>query len=92
MSCSLLSKIFLQKTQSSFLPCVYWKDDIFARKLVSTDIHSDVITWQNRIRTETGEDADIILADSRYRFIQKLISESVVKSKNDSHYSNFPYR
>lgn len=36
---------------------------------------------QKQIQEKFGEDADILIADARYRFIQKIISDSVVKSK-----------
>lgn len=70
------------KTLFSFQALRLLEDDIFARKQASAEIRADVTIWQNRIRSESGEDADILIADARYRFIQKIISDCVIKSKN----------
>jgi ferrous iron transport protein B len=68
-----------EKTQSDFLALRLLEDDVFARQQVSADILSDVVVWQKRICDEAGDDADILLADARYRFIQTLVSQCVTK-------------
>lgn len=38
-----------------------------------------VTEWQGRIQSELGEDADILIADARYRFIQDVIAQCVTR-------------
>jgi ferrous iron transport protein B len=73
-----------QKTKSEFLALRLLEDDLWARTQVSADILQDVNTWQNKIRETTNEDADILIADSRYRFIQKVNSHCVTKNSNQN--------
>lgn len=53
------------------------EDDVFARHGASDELLSNVVAQQSVIRAETGEDADILIADARYRFIQSLIQRYV---------------
>lgn len=51
--------------------------DIYAQQWVSPELLSQVTVLQEKVKTIQGEDADILLADGRYRFIHKLISSCV---------------
>lgn len=56
------------------------EEDVFARLLVSENIMTLVKASQQQVQTELNEDADILLADARYRFIQTLMELAVEKT------------
>src|SRR5205823_4018456 len=56
------------------------EDDVFVRQFVPADILQKIPTYQKQIQTTLGEDADILLADARYRFIHSVIANCLVKS------------
>lgn len=68
------------QTNSYFQAIRLLEDDIFAQREAALELKTNVIIWQHRIREELGEDADILLADSRYRYIQTLLSLCVHKT------------
>lgn len=51
--------------------------DTYARRLIGYNVSERVSAYQSRIKQSTGEDADILLADTRYRFIQQLMAASL---------------
>ncbi len=62
------------------------EDDVFAKRIVTTDVSVIVASYQQQIRQELSEDADILIADARYQTIQKLMTTCVnqtnLKTKN----------
>lgn len=56
------------------------EEDKYAEGLVSEKLLSLVVELKNQIRTNLNEDADILLADARYRFIHELVSRCVEKT------------
>jgi ferrous iron transport protein B len=52
--------------------------DIFAERMINADVKPIVVTHQQHIQNTLSEDADILLADARYGFIQNLIAESLI--------------
>ncbi len=68
------------KTESDFLAMRLLEGDLFAQEKITPDIKAQVLNWQARIQSETGEDADIVLADARYNYIQTLIADCIVKN------------
>lgn len=68
----------------------YWlavrllEDDVFAQSLVCAEMADRASALQKHVSVTLGEDVDILLADSRYRFIQTLITGCVKKSANPS--------
>jgi ferrous iron transport protein B len=72
------------KTGSEFLAIRLLEDDLTAYKQGSSEIKASAKEWQERIRSATGEDADIVLADARYRFVQSLMKDCVTKSSDKS--------
>lgn len=60
------------------------EDDIYAQKRVSLELLQKVPQLQRKICEEQGEDADILLADSRYRYIQSVVSNCVVRANTAS--------
>jgi ferrous iron transport protein B len=52
--------------------------DIFAERMINADVKTIVATHQAHIQNTLSEDADILLADARYGFIQKVIAESLI--------------
>ena len=53
-------------------------DTFFAAKANETEL-AQTKDWQERISKTLGEDADILIADARYRFIQSLMEKCVTK-------------
>lgn len=53
------------------------EDDIYAQKQVSAEFRPQVAQFQQKIRDAQNEDADILLADGRYRFIHKVVTSCV---------------
>jgi ferrous iron transport protein B len=43
--------------------------------------------WQTTIATQLGEDADILIADARYRFIQTIMQQCVTNTKTVSNWT-----
>ncbi len=66
--------------QTTWIALRLLEDDIFVRRLIASDVLQAVPHYQKQIRESLNEDADILLADTRYRFIQQLIKQCVVKS------------
>lgn len=64
---------------SDFLAIRLLENDAVAHKTISADMKAEVDAWQDRIHAATGEDADILLADARYRFIQQIMHQCVTK-------------
>lgn len=56
------------------------EDDVFVRQFVPTDVLQKIPAYQKQIHTVLGEDADILLADARYRFIHDVMARCVIKS------------
>lgn len=57
------------------------EDDVYARGLVSEAILLQVTSLQKQIHLALNEDADILLADARYRFIHDLMQRCVVRGE-----------
>ncbi len=55
------------------------EDDLYARKTVTADTLKTCSDWQQKIRAALNEDADILLADARYQFIQTILAQCFVK-------------
>lgn len=53
------------------------EDDWKLNQLATKETLVQVAYWQQRIRTNLQEDADILIADTRYRFIQQLMATCV---------------
>ncbi len=70
------------------LKCESWiairllEDDVYARSLVSADIISHAELFQKQIQLALQEDADILLADARYRFIHELVKQVITHTQN----------
>jgi ferrous iron transport protein B len=56
------------------------EDDVFAARLVNTNIKAIVSPHQEHIRQTLSEDADILLADARYSFIREVIADSLIET------------
>jgi ferrous iron transport protein B len=56
------------------------EDDVFAQRVLSADVKAEVNAQQQIVRVQGVEDADILLADARYQFIQKMMATAVRKS------------
>jgi ferrous iron transport protein B len=55
------------------------EDDLYAKKQVMPELLPSVVSFQEKIREEQGEDADILLADARYRFIHEIVSNCLTR-------------
>ncbi len=56
------------------------ENDVFVRSLIPKEVLQKIPAYQEQIQTILGEDADILFADRRYRFIQHCIKQCVVKT------------
>ncbi|MHB1948395.1 MAG: Fe(2+) transporter permease subunit FeoB [Gammaproteobacteria bacterium] len=70
------------KDASEWLAIRLLEDDVLAHNLITQELQQQVIKAQIRIRDTLHEDADILLADARYRFIQGMVSQCVIKNAN----------
>lgn len=75
-----------KQCQSEWLAIRLLEDDVFVRQLVDPNILSSVKEEQQKIRTEQNEDPDILLADGRYRYIQKILAKCV-RQETEQHAS-----
>jgi ferrous iron transport protein B len=66
--------------RTSWLALRLLEDDVFARQILPESVSASVTAQQNFIHEKLGEDADIMLADGRYRCIQDLMTRAVIKS------------
>ena len=64
----------------SWLAMRLLEQDAFAQSLVSPEDLSKATLLQQHIGTTTEEDADILLADARYHFIQDIVTHCVEKN------------
>lgn len=55
------------------------EDDVYARKLVSPEILAQVEQHKTDIQHALQEDADILIAETRYRHIQQLMQQCVTR-------------
>ncbi|MDR3477135.1 MAG: Fe(2+) transporter permease subunit FeoB [Gammaproteobacteria bacterium] len=54
--------------------------DVFAEQMMLSNVKPMVTRFQRQIQETLSEDADILVADARYRFIQDILSACLVKS------------
>jgi ferrous iron transport protein B len=69
----------LQDSVPPWLALRLLEEDVFAQQRVSPAILPELAFWQQRIRDVQGEDADILIADARYRFIQQVVVAGVAR-------------
>lgn len=73
-------------TPAEYLSRNHWlamrllENDIYAQRILTADVSQQVVAQQKQIQEKLGEDADILLADARYRFIQQIIKSALIKS------------
>jgi ferrous iron transport protein B len=58
------------------------EDDAYARSFASAALLSQVKIQQAAIQQVLNEDADILLAETRYNYVQQLVQQCVSRSKN----------
>jgi ferrous iron transport protein B len=51
------------------------EDDVFVRQFVPTAVLQTISAYQATLRAEANEDADILVADARYRFINTVLTQ-----------------
>lgn len=68
------------KTHSDFVSIRLLEDDLFVSKTISSEIKSEVAALQKQIQQTAGEDADIFIADARYRKIQTILAAVLIKA------------
>lgn len=72
-------------------PCAEWiamrllEDDLYANAHATPAQKDTIASKQVEIRETLDEDADILLADARYQFIQTLLTNCVSKGKQKYH-------
>lgn len=68
--------------QASWLAMRLLENDVFAEQFVSKTLLHKIPAYQKKINETLGEDPDILLADARYRFIERMMSRCVIKSSD----------
>jgi ferrous iron transport protein B len=58
------------------------EDDVYVRNLVPPILLEQVAPYQAAIQQTLGDEADILLADTRYRFIEQIIKQCLSRSMN----------
>lgn len=53
--------------------------DVYALRNATASLKEQIATWQSTIQNATAEEADILIADARYRFIENCITETVTR-------------
>jgi len=66
--------------QRDWLAMRLLEDDVYARDQVTPDVLLQTREEQEKIQQQTGEDADILLADARYRFIQNILQQCLSRT------------
>jgi len=77
---AILQAIHALNLPDSSLALRLLEGDIAATRLVSADSLQQVKEQEVHIQAVTGEDADILLADARYRFIEMIMQTCVSRS------------
>ncbi len=85
-----VSKKLTHSKDQNWLAIRLLEDDVFARNQVNASILSFVAEQQKEIRATLNEDPDILFADTRYRFIQTIMTRAV--KKNASQQKNWTTR
>lgn len=69
------------KMPASWLAIRLLEEDLAVRQYVSDDLLKKISSYQKELQEKTGEDADILLADARYRFIEEILNQCVQQTK-----------
>jgi ferrous iron transport protein B len=69
------------KVPASWLAIRLLEEDLAVRHYVSDDLLKKIPYYQKELQAKTGEDADILLADARYRFIEEILNQCVQQTK-----------
>ena len=56
------------------------EDDVFVQRFLALEVKQRVQFYRTSFRQALGEDADIVLADSRYRWVQEVLEQCVDQS------------
>lgn len=67
LACSITS------ASNNWLAIRLLENDVYAQKLVTADILEKTVDLQTSIQVTQQEDADILIADARYRYIDQLL-------------------
>lgn len=65
---------------SSWLAMRLLEDDVYVRALVPKLVLQEIQQHQTNIHQKLNEDADILLADARYRFIQQILNQCLTQT------------
>ncbi|MDR3491915.1 MAG: Fe(2+) transporter permease subunit FeoB [Gammaproteobacteria bacterium] len=81
-----LSALIQKSLPEKFNTRSYWfamrllENDFFAQQLIGDSVKQIVLQSQTQLQEKLFEDADILFADARYRFIQTIMQQAVVKN------------
>lgn len=76
----IANQISVKHEQREWMATRLLENDVFIRPLISKELLQKIPAYQENIQASLGEDADILFADRRYRFIQDIIKQCVVKT------------
>ena len=67
--------------QNKFMATRLLEGDAFIQDKVSKELSAKIPEYNQKIESQLGEDADILIADRRYSYIEKIITTCVDKSQ-----------
>ena len=69
-----------QQANTFWLALRMLEGDLFVQRFLQIDTSDLIAQYQLRLRNELNEDADILIADARYSFINDIIASSVTRN------------
>lgn len=76
----IADQIAVKREEALWMASRLLENDVFVRPAISEELLQKIPAYQQQIQTSVGEDADILFADRRYRFIQDKIKHCVLKT------------
>lgn len=75
-----VQQALLEQSSEPWFAIRLLEDDQYSQRLATPECMQQIRTQQAQIQQTTGEDADILIADARYRFIQQALQECLSQS------------
>ncbi len=76
----IADQIAIKRESGEWMAVRLLENDVFVRPLISKELLQKIPAYQQDIQINLGEDADILFADRRYRFIQEITGHCIVRT------------
>lgn len=76
---ALAQQLTIKNLPPAWLALRLLEDDHLAKKYASAAEQAHAVSFRNTLRMQLGEEADLLIADARYRWIQSLLAKSLKK-------------